>query len=750
MWHTCLREGQSCGQTKEVRFTAPSILAAHERIVDSLASSLKLQPRSPSSPPVSSGATNALTWLVFPFSVADMDAGDVPGLSSPAVSETVLQRDGVAARLVDRQALDRVLRELKIKSLSGANENVAGAIARLLGADRAVMGTASRETEGFRLDVQVIGVKDAVVVAAGTGRARSIDELAVQSPHLVTEVCRKGISAPAIRPTSADQRRAEADFHLSVGSGQLLLGREMNNVEAAYMLVQADPQFSKRLVDRLCGIVRDGAVYGWGMDLARRAGVIADRILGADPEPSQVPDPLLLRADIQLQLKTYGEALLLAGEHLTRYPGKEEYYAWYIAAEASYGLGRIEDAARYLAMMKKKYTLRQDVPRDWGRIWPVWDLNSRVESRLGVPKTETQAYERILDRLKEGTYRIQGDEWQTYLDLLDRIEGPQRSAEILGYWIRDGNLRRFDEQYVSAGLNSNCAHVDAIVHQARCFLKMERKSEAVRNYKLVPKLYGLEFGGPPPFGKANYEEATGLVARMEAEIGPVDELLKTWGETRRMPREYAACLVPLGDADLAIVGGIAKELGAFFGTDVRVHGAVALPNDAFRDHEGRLDLDRLWPLIAGGSVIPSDAVFVGFITREPIRHPFSPHSGNPVVLSYADRWIRDSPAVVAALKTTMAKRLVLAFDFRPLKAHDSSDDFQPGARVFPFLEAKCGYPCLFSQLVYESVLIMPFAVCPECQERCKTMDFKKIHEDLIDYLRKTGATIAPDGKGSNQ
>ena len=36
-----------------------------------------------------------------------------------------------------------------------------------------------------------------------------------------------------------------------------------------------------------------------------------------------------------------------------------------------------------------------------------------------------------------------------------------------------------------------------------------------------------------------------------------------------------------------------------------------------------------------------------------------------------------------------------------------------------------------------------FSMCPECQKKYKAADFGKMRQDLMDYLKKAGAKIAP-------
>ena len=109
-----------------------------------------------------------------------------------ALTEVGLQKGQSVKRVVDRAALDAVLQELKLGSLLDVNENVGGCLARLVGADRFVMGNVALGKAGLRLDMHLVDVHTSAVLDARTATCTNEASLG----QAVTDITKDFASRP--------------------------------------------------------------------------------------------------------------------------------------------------------------------------------------------------------------------------------------------------------------------------------------------------------------------------------------------------------------------------------------------------------------------------------------------------------------------------------------------------------------------------------------------------------------------------
>jgi hypothetical protein len=114
-------------------------------------------------------------------------------------------------------------------------------------------------------------------------------------------------------------------------------------------------------------------------------------------------------------------------------------------------------------------------------------------------------------------------------------------------------------------------------------------------------------------------------------------------------------------------------------------------------------------------------------------------------MSYSKDWCNDEQKAARE----GAKRFALKF---PRILHLSygvrqrADDFHHGYVRCP------NYPCLFCDNFYDilgGASWVRFQMCPACQADYAKADFGKIHNELIDYLKKAGVKIVKAGDDGN-
>jgi len=113
------------------------------------------------------------TWAVLPIKrLESKETIHKPADRDLAVNmELSLQESGKLKRIVDHNEIDKILQELKILSLNDATESVAGGIAKLVGADKIIMGSVSKvnlKGETLQVTLFLVDGKSGVILDSAT------------------------------------------------------------------------------------------------------------------------------------------------------------------------------------------------------------------------------------------------------------------------------------------------------------------------------------------------------------------------------------------------------------------------------------------------------------------------------------------------------------------------------------------------------------------------------------------------------
>ena len=407
-------------------------------------------------------------------------------------------------------------------------------------------------------------------------------------------------------------------------------------------------------------------------------------------------------------------------------------------AEAQYGKGDLSSATQTLGRIK-------NMPGKSGAMRNLYDayetpriesLSAAIESGYEKPITTGISKEQFLaiqSKVEKTKDHVLLPDWDAYLSNLLKFKQPNEAL---------ADLESTDKKAVFSRCGDEHACI-TFTAMAKCLLNLNKKEDAVRNCKTALRLTPAKISYPPT--KKWLSEASNIVITTESEIGKIPELWKTLAETRQTPVNRKIYLLPVGNYDKTLLLGESRKIGDFLKTEVVILPSITLSEQLMQQRKLERDpaslstqsktlchmADALWTDISNKAAIPADALFVAFITSESFKDklfpnkPFSRSNGNPVLL----------PTDKTALGTILSLHYTYA---------QKNDQKQAIAYITTgLLNAKlCQYPCLFSiRPDYFAVKTGVFGICPACQEEYKKVDFDKIHNDLMDYLKKAGAKI---------
>lgn len=131
-------------------------------------------------------------------------------------------KTSAGARVVERERLDQVLRELRLAEDAVMNQAAAVRAGRLLGAGRMVFGSFSVLGRGFALTARVVDVETGEIVAAVTRKGPGTEELEGMARAAIREALAGAGAPPAPAPSDADEptyRRPQdpASFAIVIG-----------------------------------------------------------------------------------------------------------------------------------------------------------------------------------------------------------------------------------------------------------------------------------------------------------------------------------------------------------------------------------------------------------------------------------------------------------------------------------------------------------------------------------------------------
>ena len=777
-----------------------------ECMAKTAANLLSLAPRRPPDGPVQA-PQKELVWVVYPFLRCSPGWGTESFMDAKLALqvEAELQKQGIIKRLVDRQALDAILKEHHMASLTEKGHEPARKLARLTKADILLTGQVAPGEKNLRIDLYLLDSRTGCMIAACTAKEVTEEQLASECVRLAVLLAETPIvmSSPA-RPTPA-QRRREAEVlisrehypdHSSEGFYFTRVRSELesmiNAAEGAYLLVHDEPSFVYRNVRSLWqGYKR----WGWWntpkpgdsivrcsfrtLECMQRTACLMNQALQSMEHSPDTPTPLLLRADALMYAGRYKEAIPLAESHMKRYPAVEEGWALEILAESNYRLGNVDvavDLAKRSIARKSDSWFTHDIVSDAVTA----KMKNAVNSAAG--KSDREAYEAYRELMYTEGAKIGVEDLKRYLELMRKVEGPEKSLDIAKittadspWWAQKFLLHEFPGQTFDPGRTMKCTlgktmeGLDlmsvVMLHVACCYEAAGQKEKAVRRYKdIVADADTFRmFWDQHPMTRTARDEAEALRGKLERETGPVSELWRTGGEVRPFAGRYRIYLVPLADLKKTWLPDTVTNLVAFFGAGaVKVLPEIPVPNMTLPGGEFTYRCRPLFQGILKTLVVPDDALHVVILTDLPIEYAGvlcagqaenfdNPRDLSPVLLSYHTLKLGYGPWPDRSCRL-VAMRAATSLYY--IYADDTTRFWRQASwRGYARDKTECrSWDCIFSALMQDpgAEWGARFSMCPECQKKYKEADFDKIHRDLISYLKSAGVKIVPAEKAREE
>ncbi len=656
--------------------------------------------------------TNKLdeTWAVLPFA---NDGTDVSKEIPSAIRiEMALQESGRIAKLVSHDEIDKILREMKIQSLNGATENLAGDIAKLAGADRVIMGTVSGgENQKYQLNLFIVDGKNAVILDSASAicpKNRISDSAAL----LALKLAERKYESPSLPVQSDEARKKEAtiyeddaagssifiedlgDRNLSVKYHNCLFSHAMSDLEAAYYLVGNDKKESyliaKKLIfevfacyppDRLSAIEKKNTIR------------ITDNILKPIPPTEDTKGALSYQAVVRdIADMEYEEAERILKEQKIKYPGLEDVFCNCRLILLYNKMGRFKEAADLIEKIPEGYKIR-------------WlDTYADVYQKTGDEKKELEVLENIDiagPGMLNSSYPLR------YISLTAKLKGPENAIKAYGKLNAWTNIRP-----------------DIKTELAKSYLALGDKKKAGELLTLIDNDKVLEkYSGVLDTKKLRDE-----IKALLAQIGEVKYEWKTGAQVRKFSEKYKLYIQPVGKQEIKLLEEVAQRIGEFYGTKVEVLPEIPLPeNNPYVFHRSRSQylFDTLLKMIALSAPVPKDACFVFNITKESmytgnLRFIYSSSRYNGALISY-DFWQRyERKDLVDCIAKTAADNFQTQYG----SCFDLPKDV-----VFRKWSSDCkNPPCIFtSSGNMDGPQHNNFSMCEDCQKQYGKIDFDKVY-----------------------
>lgn len=743
-----------------------------------------------------------LIWVVQPFLMCAAGWG-VGGTMDSKLSlqvEASLQQEGVVKKLVDRQALDTILKEHNLSDLSQHGFRKARMLSALKKADILLTGQVAPWRNHHRIDLFLIDSRTGCLLAARTATGVTEKELSAKCVQLATLLAETPIVMPAGGASSPARRRREAETLTSqayypedpsFGSYFTRTRSELesliNNAEGSYLLVHDDDAFMCRNISDLWAGYKK---RGWwntplpGDDAQRfefktlecmqRTACLINQALQHIEPSSVMPAPLLYRADALMYAGRYQEALDLAQRHLSHSPDIQPEWAQEILAYSHFKLGHIDIAAQFAKRSSAKmpesflnYIVLGKAAQDSA------DNELQMAAKADAAAA-LEIYRKLMSR--EGSW-VSIRDWKRYLDLLRKVEGPDEALNV-NKFLYPG-VMPFANCVVLNELPGQVIHPDQMLkaeiarcpdswekcylmmlHMALCHADRGADEKAYRMGKDV--MAATEAGsfvwGQCPFFKEIHDEAAQLCERIVAKRGPVKELWKSGQEVRTFGDRYCIYIAPQGAFNQTRLKATMNVLTSFYGTNcVRLLPSIPAPASRPGNAKYNYGCAPLFDGVYKNLVVPDDALHVvvvneldmeycGLLCSGQVENFETPSALSPVIISY----VPFSPGVMPE------QTRINDFCWKIISSlhYIYAGEALPWQRTWA---ARTGYgldretcrswACIFHTGLWWREIPQAYRLlmCPKCQKEYESADFEKLHNDLMRHLKSKGVKIIKAG-----
>ena len=664
-----------------------------------------------------------------------------PGISYVPVCELALQGNGVN-NVVDRSAIDKILKELKLRTLLGVNENLGGSVSRLLGADRLILGCVVKESGGFRILLQLVDSATSSVI--DSGERFCLQEIDVENAvkDTVKDFVQSKRCKSNIIPSTKAQRHAEGRFYFdyfpyaSSKSTSAYQTEWLDRSKIAYYLLRDDETaVTKTIVPRFEAIV-DQCASGLSSapDVAESATFHLEWILSSlkddatnsllilSPIDNCEHPPLLTGARSFLSTHHFDKALALVLDHRKKHPASCIAESMYLEAFCQYGLENVSEAARLMRLALEQ--------KDFGNV---------------------QTYELAVDIARDSRLK---DEDLEYLALQKWSNAKQSNTTYTEEWhpsrLEYANYVRFfqmterREGAEKALLLPHDASQNAAILKGDILLKMGKFKEAAEMYAIrqSENKAGVIQARSPYVDEqlAQIKTASGLAVSTAVPLTELPSIMK-------FPDRYKIYCYPMTGTSQVIVDGVAARIGKRFGTKVTIQPQVTFPkSDEYDKIQECYNLPDLSRRVFKEVKISEDAVLVYFVA--PVifvpslysnsKGKGAPEAGNPAFTSQQGVRLDEknqSSSRNEGLMDEMAS--IISWNFLAGIVSPASNNWDGGDRILDgkiyYNVAKCDVEGCgwFNRAV----------LCPKCAKEYSLTNFEKAHQALQTFMSRADKAL---------
>ncbi|HCE46092.1 MAG TPA: hypothetical protein DET40_21315 [Lentisphaeria bacterium] len=652
------------------------------------------------------------TWAILPVShLETLKQMEQSADRSLAMSmELALQESRKVKRIVDHNEIDKVLQELKISSLSGATESLAGNIAGIVGADRVVMCTvsrASRKNDNIRADLLLVDGKTAEVLDSVSAICKK-DELEKTSSLLIVQLAQQRSIAHPHGTATKEMRAKEYELYKEIihnmENGWSDIDFVLSQTEAAYMLVPDDPA---KLFE-IAAILHDNCLrMSWQQDMYDIYGKVLkypktkmivntiDKLLQPESLFLKTQYPLIIRADSHCLAGDFDTALNLINMHISQYPDTERAYASYVQGTIYYSKKEYQKAEACLAG------------------YPPNKSDSKL-NQLGV-SLGLHLYKILGNDKKElGYLKIQRSYyWDVLrcLQLIKKLEGPKAVIE-------------YSERRPLYSYETDRPEVQ--LELAKVYLELgnrEKAAEILRNANsdAMFKVRGSKCYDNPEYAKKVKDE----IQELNKQLGASRVEWKKASQIAGIPDRYKIYIQPIGMTDLSIFTNAVPRIEEFWGTRVNILPVLPMPEDPLSfvkekgQYNSRLIVDRLHQAWKE----PDDSIYTFYATDRDTFMDFE----------FIKKAHKEKKQTKWALSVSKTKADKFDYDFitqwicRDLAGiwRSNKNKTVEDYKSKPYFGDCVDYSCCIS--ILGNPQDKNFALCESCQKKLKNVKFDELY-----------------------
>lgn len=608
-----------------------------------------------------------------------------------AVLEVSLQQSDKLARLVDRSEIHKILDELKISAMGSATETVAANIARMVGADKIVMGSVSKERKGSRnlhLDLFLVDGKKALIVSSATTVCPP-DELSDKAAEIVLDLVKKNCPVPLLNQASPDSLKKEVTIYSELLSSMTCSRTDRENLaesatpllETIYLLA-GDDQLTLYNTAKIISF-RLLCEEGIKKEQIRKFVELAEKFFAKVKYSEDTPYILPYRAlTLNYLPERIDEAVALAKKQLADHPQDNPRYTRAVIAECYF--------------KKKDYTTALKWAQSAGNKTLALGLRTELYPLIGDPENDRKELDDLIAYDRYIRNELHGERIIRKLRLLAQLEGQEAAlhySKRIGPWA--------------------AVRPEVQLEIAKIHIAVDNKEAAATMLANLDSKKSMEQSGYKKRDQLN--KLREEIKQTRQALGVKPPKPKQLAEFYTIPDKYKLYVIPFGKPDMTMINDAIPAVKEFLGCDVIVLPKVPMPDDpsCFKRSRGQYEVKAtLWRL-RNSYTIPEDAIAVAVITDKDIfagnnRFLYGSSFCGFRLISY-QRW--HGAGNHAVLVDMLAKSIAYVF----------------------MINAKL-YGCAVNSCLASSTGTAwgnrekDFSLCPFCQQKLKEMPPEKVYE----------------------